>query len=278
METVGIKVASIPVVSAQLQKKAQDSGSSGMTKVVYTTTGMNDNIIRISPNNAPGTHEHLVSLSGVTSMNRMFTACTALTSLDLSSFDTSNVTDMSYMFLNCGPLKSLNLSSFDTSNVVYMNEMFKSCQSLKTLDLSSFNTSNVTIMRSMFENCYELTSLDLSSFDTSKVTDMLLMFYDCIQLTSLDLGLFDMSKVRITESMFYDCTALTTVRGNIIGISVSLDLKSCPLTNESAMVFINGLAKVTTARTISFNSSTYNTLTEEQIAVATSKGWNVVNE
>ena len=88
------------------------------------------------------------------------------------------------MFSDCSSLTSLDISSFNTSNVTNMNWMFKDCSSLTSLDLSSFNTSNVTGMNSMFYNCSSLTSLDLSSFDTSKVTDMWKMFYGCSSLTT----------------------------------------------------------------------------------------------
>ena len=54
----------------------------------------------------------------------MFYKCSSLTSLDLSSFNTSNVVDMSSMFYNCTSLITLNLSSFDTSKVVNMTTMF----------------------------------------------------------------------------------------------------------------------------------------------------------
>ena len=38
----------------------------------------------------------------------MFSGCSALTSLDLSNFNTKNVEDMSGMFSNCSSLTSLN--------------------------------------------------------------------------------------------------------------------------------------------------------------------------
>lgn len=53
----------------------------------------------------------------ITCMAFLFEECENITSLDLSSFDTSNVEDMSKMFDHCDNLQSLNLSSFDTSNV-----------------------------------------------------------------------------------------------------------------------------------------------------------------
>ena len=92
-------------------------------------------------------------------MNNMFSLCTALTSLDISSVDTSKVTSMDYMF--------------------------DGCNNITSLDLSSFNTSNVTSMKSMFEICSGMTSLDLSNFDTSKVTSMYDMFLDCNSLTTI---------------------------------------------------------------------------------------------
>ena len=56
----------------------------------------------------------------------------SLTSLDVSSFDTSNVIDMSSMFDGCYALTSLDLSSFDTSNVTSIDFMFYNCVSITT--------------------------------------------------------------------------------------------------------------------------------------------------
>ena len=66
-----------------------------------------------------------------------------MTSLDLSSFDTSRVTEMSEMFDSCGKLSNLNLSGFNTSRVENMIGMFRGCPKLTRLDLSSFDFSNV---------------------------------------------------------------------------------------------------------------------------------------
>ena len=47
----------------------------------------------------------------------MFSGCSNLTSLDLSSFHTSNIVNMESMFENCISLISLNISHFDVSTV-----------------------------------------------------------------------------------------------------------------------------------------------------------------
>ena len=48
-------------------------------------------------------------------MKSMFQACTNLTSLDLSSFDTSNVTSIEAMFAGCSNLTSLKLDNWNLS-------------------------------------------------------------------------------------------------------------------------------------------------------------------
>ena len=128
--------------------------------------------------------------------------------------NTSEVTDMSCMFSGCSSLDTLDLTSFDTLNVVDMREMFITCLSLTTLDLSSFDTSQVTDMSNMFFCCSSLTSLDLSRFDTSEVTDMSRMFSRCFSLTTLDLTCFDTSTVICMSCMFKDCESLTTIYSN----------------------------------------------------------------
>ena len=149
--------------------------------------------------------------SEVTNMSGMFAECISLTSLDLSKFDTSKVTNMSGMFLNFSSLTSLDVSTFDTSKVTDMLSMFDNCSSLTSLDVSNFDTSNVTNMDTMFNGCSSLISLDVSNFDTSKVTGMWYMFSECSSLTSLDVSNFDTSNVTNMSDMFNKCSSLTSL-------------------------------------------------------------------
>ena len=141
----------------------------------------------------------------------MFSYMRNLTTLDLSSFNTSNVTDMSYMFDVTPKLATLDLSNFDTSQVTTMSHMFYSVSSLTTLNLSNFDTSNVTDMSGMFYGMANLTTLNLSSFDTSKVMNMSEMFYGMANLTTLDLSSFDTSMVISMQAMFERMYNLTTL-------------------------------------------------------------------
>ena len=226
--------------------------------------------------------------SNVTNMNSMFFNCSGLTSLDLGNFNTSKVTDMSSMFQSCDSLKSIDVSNFDTSQVTDMNSMFQGCyiDGLTSLDLSNFNTSNVTDMSSMFDygTSYSdgylqgLTSLDISNFNTSKVTSMYNMFANHRKLTDLYIN-FDVRSIKDNyysyRGIFYECSSLKNVVGKFEGAKLDLDLSYCPLTAASAMVFINGLATVTQTYTLSLSATTYDSLTPEQIAIATAKGWTV---
>ena len=195
----------------------------------------------------------------------MFAQCSSLTSLDLSSFNTSQVTDMRGLFEGCKKLTSLNVSSFNTSNVKYMDGMFKDCNSLTSLDLSNFNTSNVVSMGyvwysfyhggsggqyqyhgyktggGMFENCTSLSSLDLSSFKTSNVARMYEMFSNCSYLTYLNLSNFDMSHL---EDTLYDgepfvgnhmmCWKMSVSSGNCT-IVCPMSVKNSLLNSTSAI-------------------------------------------
>ena len=71
-----------------------------------------------------------IKTSTVTDFNHVFSGCSSLASLDLSTFDTSAAKDLSYLFYGCSSLASLNLSSFDTSNVEKMANLFYNCSKL----------------------------------------------------------------------------------------------------------------------------------------------------
>ena len=145
----------------------------------------------------------------VTNMNGMFNGCSNLTSLDVSGFKTDKVTDMSWMFSGCDKLTSLDLSKFNTENVANMSYMFSSCSNLTNLDLSGFKTDNVTTISSMFSSCSNLTNLDVSGFKTDKVTNMRYMFSGCSNLTTIYASnLWDMSNVTYSDGMFFYCRNL----------------------------------------------------------------------
>lgn len=184
--------------------------------------------------------EHLdyLNTSEVENMREMFSKCTSLETLDLSSFNTekvtnmfemfvgstnlrtinlpkgfigSNVTDLNGMFRGCASLTELDLSGSNAEKVKDMGWMFYGCDALSNLNLSGFKTGSLTDMRYLFSSCQSLESLDLSGFNTENVSSMVSMFSQCSSLRSLDLSSFNTSKVIGMNLMFYNCTNLESI-------------------------------------------------------------------
>ena len=184
--------------------------------------------------------EHLdyLNTSEVENMGSMFSKCTSLETLDLSSFNTekvtnmlsmfegsmslrtiklpkgfigSNVTNLNATFRGCASLTELDLSGSNAEKVKDMGGMFYGCVALSNLNLSGFKTGSLTDMRYLFSSCQSLESLDLSAFNTENVSSMVSMFFQCSSLRSLDLSSFNTSKVIDMNLMFYMCTNLESI-------------------------------------------------------------------
>ena len=63
-------------------------------------------------------------------MNGVFQGCSKLSSVDISSFDTSNVYTMVDMFNGCAELNEVDLTNFDMNKIVHINRMFDGCPKL----------------------------------------------------------------------------------------------------------------------------------------------------
>ena len=190
-------------------------------------------------------------------LHEMFYKMKGMEIVDMAPFANIQEDNLAGLFYSCEGLKKIdNLNLLDTSKVTLMNHMFSGCSSLTSLDLSNFDTSQVTNMSYMFSACSSLTSLDLSNFDTSQVTNMSYMFRACSRLTSLTLGPNWASNNSIT----------------------SFDLSYCPLTKESVLDVLNKLADrtaTTSKPTLKLKSTVKALLSDEEIKIATDKGWTV---
>lgn len=171
--------------------------------------------------------EHLdyLNTSEVEVMQSMFSFCTSLETLDLSSFNTEKVTDMQTMFEGSTNLRTINLpKGFIGSNVTDLNGMFRGCANLTELDLSGSNAEKVKNMRSMFYGCVALSNLNLSGFKTGSLTDMRYLFSSCQSLESLDLSGFNTENVTSMESMFSQCSSLRSLDLSSFNTSKVIDM------------------------------------------------------
>ena len=224
-----------------------------------------------------------LNTSKVTGMASMFNNCSSLTTIPL--LDTSKVTSMNNMFTGCKSLSTI--PQLNTSNVTNTSNMFNSCTSLTTIPL--LDTSNVTNMSGMFCNCKSITTIP--QLNTSKVTNMMSMLSDCTALTTIPQ--LDTSNVTRLDSICAACFELTTLGGFInLGqaystsqsanySSYTLDLStSDKLTHDSLMNVINNLYDIATkgckTQKLVLGSTNLAKLTDEEIAIATNKGWTVL--
>lgn len=171
--------------------------------------------------------EHLdyLNTSEVENMGSMFSNCTSLETLDLSSFNTEKVTNMSEMFVGSTNLRTINLpKGFIGSNVTDLNGMFRGCASLTELDLSGSNAEKVKDMCKMFHGCFALSNLNLSGFKTGSLTDMRYLFSSCQSLESLDLSGFNTENVTSMESMFSQCSSLRSLDLSSFNTSKVIDM------------------------------------------------------
>ena len=99
---------------------------------------------------------------------------------DLNKIDTAKTTSMFGTFHYSRSLTSIDISSWDTSNVKNMEHMLSECGTT-ALDISNFDTSSVENMRGMFGASMVLKNIrGISDLDVSNVTDMVFMFVDSI--------------------------------------------------------------------------------------------------
>lgn len=220
--------------------------------------------------------------SKVTSMAYMFYGCKNLAVIP--QIDTSKVTNMNSMFDSCEKIVTIPL--LDTSNVTSMNHAFHNCYKLETVP--QLNTNKLRDMYYMFCNCYKLTSIP--QLDTSNVKFMSGMFRQCRQLTIIPQ--LDASNVESITGIFYDCPLLTTLGGfKDLGKSYSIKttansssytLDLSPLNNithDSLMNVINNLYDIATKgcqpQKLVLGETNLAKLTEEEILIATNKGWGV---
>ena len=224
--------------------------------------------------------------SNVMKTARMFDGCSSLTTIP--QLDTSKVTNMTSMFSNCTALTTIPL--LDTSSVTNMSQMFYECTSLTSIP--QLDASNVTTVSYMFKKCTSLISLGnfetlkLSKFYDSYDTDAWL--YRCSQLQKL--GVVDCDSV--TDIRYFFSSVINTLtefggcrnlgkKSSVSNTNSNYFLNYVPnLTYESVMNILNGLYDRASAGlsvlTLKLHANHLAMLSEDDIAIATNKGWTIV--
>lgn len=185
---------------------------------------------------------------------------------------------VSHMFNGCGSLKSVDMSDWITESIFAASGLFDGCRSLETLDLSNWDTSSLTQMNEMFDGCSSLKSINFGTFNTDKVTDYSSTFYGCSSLKKLpefNAINWNPSYVSAYNSPLNQCYSLRDF-GGFLNLHTTFYANSAnSLSYESIMNIINKLADGVSGQTLYLTQDCVNMLSDEDIAIATNKGWTI---
>jgi surface protein len=179
-------------------------------------------------------------------------------------------------FYNYGTaLEFINLAEWGLEETVTsLDSGFRGTQLREIIFPETWDLKNITSLGCMFQDSPFLRTVIIRNFNTNQVTNTDRMFYNCGCLQTVDLSGCDFSNVTNMNNMFYGCSRLTNIYIDVIPKSVILN--SVNLSHDSLIRIINALTTVTEAQTLTIGTTNLAKLTEEEIAVATGKGWTVV--
>lgn len=203
-----------------------------------------------------------------------------------------NGANISNITMTAGGTPTIPVSSLNS----FMNQAQGDCNFTNdiTFDISActnmdsaFNGSQITVApkfegsfagskaSNIFSTCRKLT--EVKDIDFGSATSLTYLFSYSSKLTTI--GLLKVPNVTSMSNPFRGCSALTTIAG-LEGLKVDISFKDCPnLSNESIQNLIDTAADVTSlgTRTMTFNATPFDTITEEQTAAATAKGWTLAS-
>lgn len=169
----------------------------------------------------------------------------------IPNIDISNVVSGQFLFTRFSGITEI--PNMDFNNIINADYMFSECTNLQTLN--NINISNALSAQACFnndENLKSINNINISSIVSEKSYEewdspVLYMFVRCSQLETIS----------FSES-----------------INVSIDFSHCTLLNhESLLGIISVLSTTSTTKVMNFGTANLTKLTDEEKAIATSKGW-----
>ena len=204
-----------------------------------------------------------MDFSSAWSVESLFQDCSALKELPV--MDTSAISDFTGFLKGCTSIKEISV--LDTSNGSCFDEMFSGCISLRSIP--AINTSKATSMTDMFRSCHALASVP--ELHTERI-DVISMFKDSGITALSNLPVSNRTRTLSFEDMKALCKVTLSCDG-WDGCDISFS-GTC-LSREAYVEFFRSLPVITEEYTITLGSvlGGTNTLTAEDRAIATDKGW-----
>ena len=251
------EIARIKQAKADIKASIEAKGVSVENGLIDTYASAIDNL----PSGGSGAGDVYEYFSNVASIsgNTDFFAKNLIKKIP--NIDITGITSMSSTFEGLEGLQELNLP--DVSEVKNMTKLCYNCTTLRKVKL--LNSIGVTNMSNMFAGCVSLKEVEELQGD--KCINLTNILSGCENLETFG-GIKSLGKAYLT---FY-----------VSGYSnYSFDLSTCSkLTHDSLMNVINGLydiaSKNVKMQKLILGETNLAKLTENEIAIATNKGWEVL--
>jgi hypothetical protein len=201
-----------------------------VNKITFYSATVQDRLKLVEVINIPQT----VLLGNGTSYP--FRSCTNMTAFN-SYAKIKLIGDCAHLMRACSSLTSLDMSIFDTMDCTSLQYAFREVSKVTTFDITSWNVSKITNLLGAFDRCSLLISVNMTGLDFVATTAIEVIFNNCYALTSVDLTPFTNSPLTSTASAFSNCTALTSID--------LTPLKTTSLLTISSMFIYSGLTSLT---------------------------------
>lgn len=225
--------------------------------------------------------ERLIDTSACTTLAKMCFSNDKIMNIDASGWNTSNVKSLSNTFFNCKNLGTINVTGWDVSNVTDFHQTFvvsENTQPRIIIGYEDWDVRNAITMTGTFYHEYiGMDILDFRKWEIPNVTRFSGKFFPTYKLIKSLVGRESL------ESVISNNT--TILKGLKVGFKTG-DRFYCE-DRASLRALINGLADLTgqTTQTIGLNkqkitvqtTSAFDTLTEEDIAIAVAKNWTITS-
>lgn len=200
-----------------------------------------------------------------------------VTSITPCEFDFSNLTSLTdSTSISLAKQPNLEYIEIDVTNCTNLYHAFVCNQGDKYYECHVNNSQNVVNFEGAFAMQNNFTILGDLHMESAQNTSW--MCSDNGQMTTVGkIYVSDKTSSGVfssADSTWYRCNAITNF-GGWIGATKDISITSWNLTHASLMNIINGLATVNVVKNINLGSINFAKLSDEDIAIATNKGWNV---
>lgn len=228
------------------------------------------------------------SFNTSTTLASMFAYCYNLTKVNMSGWQVKSCASMATMLQYCYLLEEVILPELETYSKypTGLNSMFAYCVNLKKVS-GNIPLNGATSIASLFQEADSLVDISGLTFSGtllgSNANNTCTNVFTYVLLETLDLSWLDVSKWTYAGSA--TASAFSTVINTCfylkeiyppVNINGALNISSCyRLSHDSLIRIFNNLATLSSAKTITIGNTLKSLLTNDEIAIATGKGWTV---